>query len=209
MKFSQIIAFLLCFAFGCSYNKKSIVGVYTYDKHFEVQYTIEINQDSSFNFYWQHGLNFGITTGTLSRGSGSYILNSSTPHKIINVNEKITDSDSTTITLLDTSNSPLGYFVVEINDSIKVLTTEDGNVQVDKRVKINTIKVEFLNIPDLIYKVQDVNSDFFVVVLNVNSKREIKFNNINVKIKNKKLILKHPNLSEKRLTLWKIGNGQK
>lgn len=189
---------------ACRVSEKTIIGSYSYTRIYGVNHKLIFKKDSTFSYCWQDGLNSDSLTGKWSLDKRFVYLNSSSQahDQIITVHEgKTSTIDTKKIKVIDMERNPLSPVYLRIDQSELFTTNFKGELLWNSNKPISRIEVSFLGfeIPD--YTVQDSNSNYFEIQLNLNSTYNISLTNEKIRVKKNKMIWKDHPLSNKTLTL--------
>jgi len=121
--FNKIFCFLILFGLGsCVSNKntrsENLIGKYAWAGIYGVGSVIELKSDTTFIFNWTAGLSNGTSEGTWSLRRNSVILNSykqpwaAVGPKFDLIEEKIQESDTLTIKLIDEFNEIVPFALI-------------------------------------------------------------------------------------------------
>jgi len=179
-KQSKFLIFLI-FLVGC-FPKKGYIGTYYSKKNNTMMFhTLLLKEDSTFFFSERGHLVDAKSNGFWSvTGSGDIILNSEDSLKpgVIKVKEKIVlPKEFIEINVVDELDLPLPYASIVLNENL----SEGYNLNENGRVNfgylsIKSIRVHFLG-GSYDYKVDDSNSNLFVLKIRLEKESIIYFDN--------------------------------
>jgi len=190
-KQSKFLIFLF-FVVGC-YSKKSLIGAYySNNNNTMMLHTLILKEDSTF-FFSEKGHLVDAKSNGFWRvtGSGDIILNSVDCLKlgVIEVKEKtVLPKEFIEINVVDELGLPLSYASIVLNENLSQGYNLDENGRVNfGYLSIKSISVYYLG-KSYDYKVDDSNSNSFILKLRLEKESSIYFDNQIWKFKGGKLI---------------------
>ena len=154
MRVFTLSAILVACAYTNQLRVDSIVGKYKHNPFYGIGSTFELKEDSTFEYKWQAGLDWGETIGKWQIEDGFVILNSETQpkHQAIkyHLNKSLlTNSDSVVISVKDEEhNHELAHANVALLKDTTILiggaTNENGEIVLEKQSEADKIQITYI-----------------------------------------------------------------